>query len=212
MTFSQFRKQFQESPLILSRDMVGFVKNPQVLRNQFTRWAKKGWLIGLRRGVYLLNKNDRKIDMDNNMIANVLYEPSYLSLEYALNFYGIIPEAVADMTSVTTRKTMRFSNELGNFIYQKIKPQAFHGFKKTGERKNSFFIAEAEKAVVDFLYLNLSQFSTNVRDILEHSYRFQHIEGLNPRRLIKLGGLFKSKKLMRVIKGLVHWIEEVKND
>lgn len=212
MTFSQFRKQFQESPLILSRDMVGFVKNPQVLRNQFTRWGKKGWLIGLKRGVYLLNKNDRKIDMDNNVIANVLYEPSYLSLEYALNFYGIIPEAVADMTSVTTRKTMRFSNELGNFIYQKIKPQAFRGFKKMGEKKNSFFIAEAEKAVVDFLYLNLSQFSTNVRDILEHSYRFQHIEGLNPKRLIELGGLFKTKKLMRVIKELVHWIEEVKND
>ena len=212
MTFTQFRKQFQENPLILSRDIVGSVKNPQVLRNQFGRWEKKGWLIGLKRGVYLINKNDRKVDIDNNMIANVLYEPSYLSLEYALNFYGIIPEAVADITSITTRKTMRFSNELGNFIYQKIKPQAFRGFKQMGEKRNSFFIAEAEKAVVDFLYLNLSQFSSNVRDVLEHSYRFQNIEGLNSKRLIELGRLFKSKKLMRVIKQLVHWIAEVKND
>ena len=235
MTFTQFRKQFQENPLILSRDIVGFVKNPQVLRNQLTRWEKKGWLIGLKRGVYLLNKNDRRVDIDNNVIANVLYEPSYLSLEYALNFYGIIPEAVADITSVTTRKTMRFSNELGNFIYQKIKPQAFPGFKRMEQKKNSFFIAEAEKAIVDFLYLHLSQFSTNVetrqeagetphqsklsdrfgarvRDVLEHSYRFQNIEGLNSKRLIELGRLFKTKKLTRVIKELVHWIDEVKRD
>ena len=211
MNYSRFRKQFQESPLILSRDMRGLVKNPQVLRNQFTRWEKKGWLIGLKRGVYLLNKNDRKVDIDNNVIANVLYEPSYLSLEYALNLYGIIPEAVADVTSVTTRKTMRFTNELGTFIYQKVKPRAFRGFKKMGEGRNSFFIAEAEKAVVDFLYLNLGRFDHNTKEVLEQSYRFQNIEALNLKRLVELGRLFKTKKLMQVIRGLVHWIEEVKS-
>ena len=211
MNYSQFRKQFQESPLILSRDAARFVKNPQVLRNQFTRWEKKGWLIGLKRGVYLLNKNDRKVDIDNNVIANVLYEPSYLSLEYALNLYGTIPEAVADVTSVTTRKTMRFTNELGIFIYQKIKPQAFRGFKKMGEGRNSFFIAEVEKAVVDFLYLNLGRFDNNTREVLEQSYRFQNIEKLNPQRLVELGRLFKTKKLMRVVRDLIRWIEEVKS-
>lgn len=212
MTYNKFRKQFQESPLILSRDMAGFAKNPQVLRNQFTRWEKKGWLIGLKRGVYLLNKNDRKVDIDTNAVANVLYEPSYLSLEYALNFYGMIPEAVADITSVTTRKTMRFANELGTFIYQKIKPPAFRGFKKMGEGRNSFFIAEAEKAVVDFLYLNLSRFHDNTKEVLEQSYRFQNIEELNPKRLVELGRLFKTKKLMRVLRDLIRWIEEVKHD
>ena len=210
MDFAQFRTQFQDSPLILSRDIVSTVANPQVLRNQLTRWVKKGRLIGLRRGVYLLNRNDRKMEVDNNVVANILYEPSYLSLEYALNFYGIIPEAVADLTSVTTRKTMRFSNELGNFIYQKIKPRAFRGFKKVGEGKNSFFIAEAEKAVADFLYLNLSKFTTDPKDILEKSYRFQNIDELNPDRLLELGKLFKTKKLMRIIKELIRWMEEVK--
>ena len=155
--------------------------------------------------------NDRKVDIDNNVIANVLYEPSYLSLEYALNLYGTIPEAVADVTSVTTRKTMRFTNELGIFIYQKIKPQAFRGFKKMGEGRNSFFIAEVEKAVVDFLYLNLGRFDNNTREVLEQSYRFQNIEELNPQRLVELGRLFKTKKLMRVVRDLIRWIEEVKS-
>ena len=218
MNFTQFRTQFQESPLVLTRDIMGFAKNPQVLRNQFTRWEKKGWLISLKRGVYLLNKDNRKVDIDNNVVANILYEPSYLSLEYALNFYGIIPEAVSDMTSVTTLKTMRFSNELGNFIYQKIKPEAFRGFKKMGEGKNSFFIAEAEKAVVDFLYLNLSQFTINVEssqavnEILEQSYRFQNIEELDTKRLLELAKLFKTKKLTRVVKDLCVWISEETSD
>lgn len=214
MNFAQFRAQFQENPLILSRDIMGRVRDQQTLRNQFSRWEKKGLLISLRRGVYLLNKSDRRKDVDINRVANVLYEPSYLSLEYALNFYGIIPERVAAMTSVSTRKTARFSNELGVFTYQRIKPVAFRGFKKVGTEEKSFFIAEPEKAVVDFLYLNLSQFGNKVRDtrsVLEHSYRFQNIEELNSSRLKAMARLLENKKLLRVVKDLCGWIEEVKS-
>lgn len=67
-----------------------------------------------------------------------------------MNFYGLIPEGVADMTAVTTRKTMRFENTLGRFIYQHIKPAAFRGFRTMGSGPNAFFMAEPEKAVVDF--------------------------------------------------------------
>ena len=210
MDFTQFKSQCQDRPIILSRDMVNLVKDPQALRNQLSRWQKKGLLIGLRKGMYLLNAQDRKADIDPNVIANRLYEPSYLSLEYALNFYGLIPERVTDMTSVTTKKTMRLKNECGQFIYQHIKPGAFRGFKKVGEGRNSFFMAEPEKAVVDFLYLHLSQFGANAREVLEQSYRFQNIEELNVKRLIELGKLFENKKLMRVIKQVIQWVEENK--
>ena len=209
MNFSDFKVQFQANPIIFSRDVARNGKKAQIMRNQLHRWQKKGLLICLRKGAYLLNKNDRKVDVDPNAVANILYEPSYISLEYALNYYGLIPERVADITSVTTRKTMRFSNELGKFIYQHIKPQVFRGFKKFGEDKNSFFMAEPEKSVVDFLYLNLSQFQSNPREILEKSHRFQNIEELNPKRMVELGKVFENKKLMRIIKEMVRWIEEV---
>jgi predicted transcriptional regulator of viral defense system len=210
MNFSQFKHQFQDYPFILSRDIIRAPEDPQAARNQCSRWQKKGLLIGLRKGVYLLNPQDRRVDVDQNTIANILYEPSYISLEYALNFYGMIPEAVADLTSVTTRKTMRVNNDLGNFIYQHIQPRAFRGFKRMGEGKNLFFMAEPEKAVVDFLYLNLSQFQNNTREILEHSYRFQNIEELDPQRLKALARLFHNKKLARVVKDLCRWIEEAR--
>ena len=208
MNFIEFKRRFQNRPLILSRDVVQMAKNPQAMRNQLSRWQKKGLLIGLRKGVYMLSPHDRRIDIDNQVIANRLYEPSYLSLEYALNFYGLIPEKVVDLTSVTTRKTMRFKNESGHFIYQHIQPKAFRGFRKMGSEKNSFFMAEQEKAVVDFLYLNLAQLTNNVKDVLENSFRFQNIEELNKKRLIEFGKLFGSKKLMRVLKQLGQWIEE----
>ena len=208
MNFTEFKNQFQNSQFILSQDIVPLAKNPQAMRNQLSRWQKKGLLIGLRKGVYMLSPNDRKIDIDNQAVANRLYEPSYLSLEYALNFYGLIPEGVVDLTSITTRKTMRFKNDLGHFIYQHIQPKAFRGFRKMGNEKNSFFMAEPEKAVVDFLYLNLAQFTENVREILEQSFRFQNIEELKNKRLMELGKLFGNKKLMRVLKQLGRWIEE----
>ena len=212
MDFAQFKHQCQNRLIILSRDIIHLVKDPQTLRNQLSRWQRKGLLIGLRKGMYLLNVQDRKTDVDPSVMANLLYEPSYISLEYALNFYGLIPERVMDFTSVTTRKTMRFKNECGHFIYQHIKPGAFRGFKKMGKGWNSFFMAEPEKAVVDFLYLNLSQFKENTREILAQSYRFQNIEELNAKRLMELGKLFENKKLMRVLKEFVRWVKEANSD
>ena len=210
MNYTQFKKQFQNNPIIRSRDVILTHDNPQVLRNQLSRWHKKGLLISLRKGVYLLNTQDRKVEVDAHVLGNVLYEPSYVSLEYALYYYGLIPEAVADITSVTTRATAAFTNEMGHFIYQHVKPGVFRGFKKFEQGEMSYFMAEPEKALVDFLYLNLSKFKDDPRDILEHSYRLQNIEDLNTDRFIEWAKLFKTKKLMRVIKNLVVWIKKLK--
>lgn len=208
MNFLQFKHQFQDRPFILSRDLTASAPDPQAARNQLSRWQKKGLLIGLRKGIYILNAQDRKVNLDRYALANMLYAPSYVSLESALNFYGFIPERVTDVTSVSTRKTMQFKNDLGNFTYQHIQPAAFRGFKKAGEGADSFFLAEPEKAVADFLYLNLHQFDGDTRETLEQSYRFQNIEDLNVKRLLELAGLFDSKKLRRVVRDLARWIKE----
>lgn len=86
-------------------------------------------------------------------IAKEIYSPSYVSLEYALSIYGLIPERVVDVTSVTTKKPIEFKNKLGVFIYQHIKENCFTGFiEKEDENGLVYFIATPEKAVADFLY------------------------------------------------------------
>jgi len=213
MKFNNFKSQYQKYPLILGRDIHFEKKTLQNERNQLNRWVHNGLLIRLKRGVYVLNEQDRRITPDTCFIANHLYDPSYVSLEYALAFYGMIPEAVKDITSITTRKTMTLHNEFGNYIYQHIKPDAFRGFSKMGNVKYSFFMAAPEKALLDFLYLHLAEFdNNNIKNKLELSYRFQNLDALNKEKLIKYSVLFRSKKLLKVFSVLSKMIDEAKND
>ena len=76
---------------------------------------------------------------------------------------------------------------------------------------NHFNKTRLEKAVVDFLYLNLGRFGAGARDVLEGSYRFQNIGDLHKGRLMELAKLFHNKKLARVIKDLCQWIDEEKH-
>ena len=202
MNFKEFAAKYSKYQVIFVRDIVYDVRETQLIRNQLLRWQNKGLVIKLKRGVYTLNDDFRRVGVDKNYIANILYEPSYLSLEYALNFYGLIPERVIDITSVTTRKTMTIKNPLGVFVYQHVKPQAFRGFRGMGKAKYRCLMAEPEKAVIDFLYLNLGRFGVNIKRILEESYRFQNLDMLKEDRLIELGKLFYSKKLIKVIECL----------
>ena len=209
MNFTEFKTRFLYTPLIFSKDVERLDKRRQVTRNQLIRWQAKGLLVKLRRGVYILNKNDQKITPSLNFIANQLYHPSYVSMEYALRHYGFIPEKVSDITSITTRKTARSENRAGNFVYQHIKPEAFRGFKELKDEAGlSFLIAEPEKAIVDFLYLNLGKFQKHLEEVFRQSYRFQHLASLKRKRLIESAKYFKSRRLLEVVKTLCDFIRK----
>lgn len=200
MKYLEFKTQYQNLPFILSRETVHGKKDKQVILNQINRWQKKGLLVTVRRGMYLLNKHDRKINPNPCFLANQIYSPSYISLEYALYFYELIPEKVYDITSVTTKKTMRFENQEGSFVYQHVKPEFFRGFKSLHDDHGlSFFMAEPEKALIDFFYLNLDQFRGLQKDIFEKSYRFQNVDILNAKKLLNWGRLLRHERLMCII-------------
>lgn len=201
MNYQEFRAQVQDFPIINSKDVLWKETGRQAVLNQFNRWQKRGLIFQLKRGMYLLNKNDRKILPSRLFLAHQLYGPSYVSLEYALGFYDLIPERVYDVTCVTTRKTMRFKNSEGVFTYQHIKPQAFRGFQMLKDESGlPFFMAEPEKAVVDFLYMNLHKFKKMDTDIFSLSYRFQNVAGLKQKRLMELAQLFSSQKLLLIVR------------
>jgi hypothetical protein len=200
MTYAQFKNTYQHLPVIWSKDIEGGFPNRQLILNQLCRWQEQGLIRKLKKGVYLLNENDRRVDPSRSFIANQLCMPSYVSLEYALSFYGLIPEKVADVTSVTTKKTTRFSTREGTFIYQHVKPAAFRGFKTFKDEAGlTFFMALPEKAVVDFVYLNLEKFKAAAPEIFERSYRFQNLEDLSKKLIVEFTALYDSPKLIRVL-------------
>lgn len=211
MNFSQFKNTFQARPLIFSKDVERSGPGRQAVRNQLNRWRAKGLIVRLKKGIYLLNKNDRRVHPGLSYIANRLYEPSYVSMEYALSFYGLIPERVADITSITTKKTARFKNVVGNFIYQHVKPPAFRGFKEIKEQSGlSYFLAEPEKAVVDFFYLNLAKFRRASGSLFDASFRFQNTGILRKKKLTEYAQLFHNNRLSGILHEFYRFMEEEK--
>lgn len=118
------------------------------------KFVEEELLTRLKRGLYSL-RTDPPSEWE---IANALYRPSYISFDYALAYYNLIPEMVYEVTSATTKPTRLFTTETLAFGYYTIKTEAYAGYtlKQDGERR--FYIAEPEKAMVDYLYaLTLGQ-------------------------------------------------------
>jgi predicted transcriptional regulator of viral defense system len=208
MDFHSFKTAVQNLPVFSGRDAAR-LGSRQTMYNQLNVWRSKGLIIQLRRGLYVLGEPDRKVRPSGLFLSAQLYAPSYISLEYALGLHGLIPEMVTSLTAVTTRNPARFKTNLGSFEYQHIKYKAFRGFKAVKDRAGlTYFLAEPEKAIVDFIYLNLSRFKRGDQDVFSQSYRFQNLESLNPKRLKTYAGLFATPKLVDVIDGFCHFVRE----
>lgn len=122
-------------------------------RNNFVHWVNKGLLIRLRQGYYTFPEYKGKPDFAL-YFANRIYRPSYVSLHTALAFYGMIPEAVIQITSVTSLKTVSFTNDFGEYGYKSVKEELMFGYDlKPIADGRTFQLAKPEKALLDLLYL-----------------------------------------------------------
>lgn len=194
MNYFEFNRKIEELPYFETKEL------RLVLGKEFTstmlvnlkNWVKKGHLIMLRRGLYLVSEVKKKIDAMT--LATKIYAPSYVSMEMALSFYGIIPEAVFTVTSITTRKTKQFNISVGNFSYQKIKKQAFGGFETKKNDNISFNLALPEKAVVDFLYLKRDILSGEKEQL--QGYRFNEDFKFDAKKLLQFANAFNNKKVL----------------
>jgi predicted transcriptional regulator of viral defense system len=180
--------------------------NLRTIRNQLPAWQRTGKIIRLRNGVYTLGDRDRQAELPPFLISNILYAPSYVSLESALEFYGLIPERSVQVTAISSRKTMRFKNHYGLYLYQSIKPQGFFGFETIREEGMPVLVATPEKALLDKIYLD-PQFRNDEGYFLEN-LRLQDYQDLNSRRLRHYSVRFASRKVSSGVRLLVTLIRE----
>ena len=204
MKFEAFLKIYNQTPLIESSTFALYSHNPQDLRRQVREWTKKGYILPLKRGIYFFNENYRKKEPSLSFIANFLITPSYLSLEYALGFYDLIPEKVTVFTAITTRKTTILKNRLGVFEYHSIKQNLFYGYKKEVDKEQEFFIAFPEKAILDYFYLN-RQFKGSFSEF--ESLRLQNLEIIDKSRLDTFS-LKYNKRTKKIAKDLIDYIDK----
>ena len=113
---------------------------------------RKGLLIRLKRGLYVVSPELSGMELVMGLIANHLYGPSYVSLHWALRWYGLIPERVETVTSVSTRHTRTFENALGRFTFRGVSQEYFPiGIKIQEEAGVNYLLASPEKALCDML-------------------------------------------------------------
>jgi predicted transcriptional regulator of viral defense system len=154
MNYNAFKNSYQNTPVINISSLEGVDAGFHSLRDNINKWTKKGYIYRLKNNLYTLNENDRKTGVSRFFIANYIYTPSYVSLEYAMYHYGLIPENVYEITSVTTRKTGMFKNYFGAFSYSNVKLDLFFGYTAfKDENDMRAVIATPEKALLDFIYL-----------------------------------------------------------
>lgn len=149
------------------------------INTQLSRMVRRGDLIRLKRGVFTL----AGVEIDEFVLANILYRPSYVSLESALNSQGIIPDVAAKVTSVSPITSKRISTSQGTFWYSKISRERYFGFVKVQDAHNQLYydIAEAEKALLDWIYIRKIRRLQDMRVDLDK---------LDPVRLAEYGQYF----------------------
>ena len=151
MNIYQLSKQIPVS--IFTHDQIEAILSPHVnnVNAKISYMVKKGELLRLKKGVYTFGEEYRINPIDMVSVANTLYAPSYVSFEYALSYYGLIPERVYEVTSATMRMKKEFTSPIGRFTYKVVPLQAYALgvdwiYDKTHGGK---LIATAEKALCD---------------------------------------------------------------
>lgn len=177
-------------------------ENLKTLKNNLTRWIRKGRFARLKRELYEFIEPGRQPVIPDLYIANKIYSPSYISLETALSIYSIIPDIAVQVTSVTTRQTRTFKNKYGAFFYRACKRRAFTGYRIMNYEGFKVFIADKEKALVDFIYYRLR--SGGIIDLKEERFDKNILKKINWAKVNKYAKLFNGRALLTV-KKLKEW-------
>lgn len=203
MQFIDFKEKLKGFMVFNLNDIRKIEANFDLRR--LNEWLGKGYLKNIRRGYYIFS--DLKINEPALfLIANAIYAPSYISLEMAFSLYNLIPEGVYSVTSITSQKTNNFKTPVGNFVYRRVKPELMFGYELKEYSDHRYLVAEIEKAVLDYLYLN-----SRVKDEQDFKgLRFNAAEFKVKADMVKFKKYltaFKSKALLKRANKFLKYLE-----
>jgi predicted transcriptional regulator of viral defense system len=119
-------------------------------RDRVTALLRRGDIIRVKKGIYVFGDGLRRRPYSRELLANLVYGPSFVSLDSALSFHGLIPERIESLTSVTTKRPRSFNTPVGTFIYRQSPRSSFHiGIDRREEGEVAFLIATPERALAD---------------------------------------------------------------
>jgi predicted transcriptional regulator of viral defense system len=154
MRFEELLVEFGDLPLFRGSLLLAGDRDPADVRRQLSRWRATGKVIQLRRDLYMLAKPWRRRDPHPFLVANELQRPSYVSLQSALSYHGLIPELVPVTTSVTASRPGVVETRVGRFDFRHVHRDAFFGYgRHTVVAGQPVLLADPAKALLDLVYL-----------------------------------------------------------
>lgn len=199
MEFTELVEIIGDEPVFESGLLMAGNANPRDIRRQLSRWRRAGKIYQLRRGLYSLAPPFQKVNPHPFVVANRMLPASYVSLQSALAYFGMIPEYVPVATSVTTRRPYHWETPLGIFNFRHIQVDFFDGYRleDIGEGQQAF-IASPEKALLDLIYL---ESGGDTIDYLTE-LRLGNLSQLDWQLLKNLTGRIEKPKLLRAVAAL----------
>lgn len=173
---------------------------PQFDNKRLVEWQDKGYIQKLINKWYFFSE----IPITEHLlyrVSNCIHHPSYISLESALSYYHLIPEHVYTHQAVSTRKTITYETLVGHFNYRHLKPELYFGYIIIQKEGLPVIIADLEKAILDYLYLNAAV--QTKEDIQGLRWNVHEIEAkLNWEKLYAYATIFDSPTLNKRLKAL----------
>ena len=171
-------------------------------RAKITQLLRKGVIIRVKKGLYVFGEAYRRRPYSRELLANLIYGPSYISLEYALQYYGLITERVEAVTSVTSGRSRKFFTPAGMFTYRQIPVYALSRGMDRAELMDgtAFLIATPEKALADKIISDRGASVGTQKKLLDYLENYLRIDmeqllTLNPATLDDIAGRYFSRKL-----------------
>jgi len=175
-------------------------KSVSNVNDKISNLVKSGELTRLKKGFYTFSKAYLTKPIDLISVANTLYTPSYVSFDYALSYYGMIPERVSEVTSATSKNEKLFETPVGRFSYKKVPLKAyalgvdwFYDDVEGGR-----FIATPEKALCDKIRYDrgigtLTQ--SGMVDYLKYDLRLEITKPLDAELIEEIATAYRSRNL-----------------
>jgi hypothetical protein len=195
MDFERLLELVGDEPVFETALLLAGKVNPAIVRLQLTRWTKSGRVYQLRRGLYAIAPPYQKVKPHPFLVANRMQRASYVSMQSALSFYGLIPDTVQMTLSVTAGRPESLGTPLGIYEFRHVKPKLLHGYRMAKFSGQQALVATPEKALLDLIYFLPSGDSEECLGEL----RLQNLELLNSDALRLQSDSFDTPKLRRAV-------------
>lgn len=207
MKFSEFYEMSRDAAVLeIEAIRLNWKGKKSAIPVMLNRWEKQDKIIKLKNGLYIFSVKYRSKEIFEPWISYLIKNPSYISLEKAMEYYQLIPDAIFTYTSVTPRKHPGlFETRVGNFKYFSIKKEYFWGYRVIESNDLRGYIAEPEKALLDTFYFTKGEIDINYLKEM----RFQNLEILDGAKLRAYAERFDSKRISRAVTAFSRYLGDL---